>query len=413
MGSRTRVSSAIGGRVTITLLGALYVAFAVAWAAQRLTDGGSTSNVALVASFIGVPGLILLYAGYRLPRTDIRPEYYPTIGRWAIGGAGLLLGILVLYQLEPAESVSEPFRAALVLTAFGSVAGFGVGIHDALAKTRAFEIRRRNGELRRIKAELDETVEQLETANREFEASNERLEQFAYAASHDLQEPLRMITSYLSLVERRYGDDLDEDGEEFIAYAVDGAERMREMIDALLEYSRVETQGDPFEPVDLEAVFADVLTDLELQIEETDATVDVGEMPRVEGDVHQLRQLFQNLVSNALEYSGDEPPRVRVTAERADAERASSERTNSERADAEWTISVADEGIGIDPADADRVFDLFQRLHGREEYDGTGLGLALCQRIVERHGGEIWVDSEPGEGSTFSVTLPAVTDRDE
>ncbi|QRV14030.1 PAS domain S-box protein [Haloterrigena salifodinae] len=228
---------------------------------------------------------------------------------------------------------------------------------------------------------------------RELEASNERLEQFAYAASHDLQEPLRMVSSYLQLIERRYGDAFDEDGEEFLAYAIDGAERMRGMIDGLLEYSRVETRGDPFEPVDLDRLLEDVLDDLSLQLEETDAEVETEPLPRVQGDASQLRQVFQNLLSNALEYSGDEPPRIHV------------ETTRRERG--RWEISVIDEGIGIDPADQDRVFDVFQRLHSREEYDGTGIGLALCERIVERHNGEIWVESEPGEGSTFSITLPA------
>ena len=393
-GRRRTRTSAVRGRGAILALGLLYVVLGVGWAFDRLLAGDPVSNVALVASFIGAPGLVLLYGGYRLPRTDVRPAYYPAITLRCLGGIGLLLGILALYQLEPAESVSDPFRAALVLSAFGGAAGFGVGVADALAKTRAHEIERRNRELRRIKAQLDETVARLETANDELEDSNERLEQFAYAASHDLQEPLRMVTSYLTLVENRYGDDLDDDAEEFIDYAVDGAERMREMIEGLLEYSRVDTQGDPFEPVDLGAVFANVRRDLGVRIDESDATVDIdaGSLPCVEGDRNQLRQLFQNLLSNALEYSGDEPPRVHVSAERRGRE---------------WAVSVADEGIGIDPADADRIFEVFQRLHGREEYEGTGIGLALCERIVERHGGTIRVDSEPGDGSTFTVTLPA------
>ncbi|ADB61780.1 multi-sensor signal transduction histidine kinase [Haloterrigena turkmenica DSM 5511] len=228
---------------------------------------------------------------------------------------------------------------------------------------------------------------------RALEESNERLEQFAYAASHDLQEPLRMVSSYLQLLERRYADEFDEDGEEFLDYAVDGAERMREMIDGLLAYSRVETRGDPFEPVDLDCLLEDVLDDLSLQLEETDAEVETEPLPRVRGDASQLRQVFQNLLANALEYSGPEPPRVHLEA--------------AQREGAMWEVSVVDEGIGIDPEDQDRVFDVFQRLHSREEYDGTGIGLALCERIVERHDGEIWVESEPGEGSTFSVTLPA------
>ncbi|WP_241471240.1 MEDS domain-containing protein [Natrinema salifodinae] len=237
-------------------------------------------------------------------------------------------------------------------------------------------------------------VYELERKQREraLEESNERLEQFAYAASHDLQEPLRMVTSYLQLLETRYGDAFDEDGEEFLAFAVDGAERMREMIDGLLAYSRIETQGDPFEPMDLNDVVEDVLADLQVRIDESDAEITTAELPRVEGDASQVRQVFQNLFSNAITYSGDEPPRVHVDAKRRGRE---------------WVISVEDDGIGIDPDDQDRVFTVFDRLHSREEYDGTGIGLALCERIVERHGGDIWVESEPGEGATFSFTLPA------
>jgi len=164
---------------------------------------------------------------------------------------------------------------------------------------------------------------------RKLEESNERLEQFAYAASHDLQEPLRMVTSYLQLLENRYGDAFDEDGKEFLAYAVDGADRMREMIDGLLEYSRVETQGDPFEPTDLNAVFENVREDLQIQLEESGAEITVEDLPRVEGDASQIRQVFQNLLSNAITYSGDEPPRVHVSADR--------------RGD-EWVLSVRDEG---------------------------------------------------------------------
>ncbi|AEH38325.1 PAS domain-containing protein [Halopiger xanaduensis] len=232
---------------------------------------------------------------------------------------------------------------------------------------------------------------------RKLEESNERLEQFAYAASHDLQEPLRMVSSYLRLIDTQYGDAFDADGEEFLAFAVDGADRMREMIDGLLEYSRIETRGDPLEPIDLNAVLADVLDDLRLQIEDTDAEIDADALPTVEGDASQLRQVFQNLLSNALEYSGDEPPRVRIDAER--------------RGD-RWVITVADEGIGMDPDEADRVFEVFQRLHSHSDHQGTGIGLALCERIVERHGGDIWVDSEPDEGATFSFTLPAVGNED-
>ena len=231
---------------------------------------------------------------------------------------------------------------------------------------------------------------------RKLEQSNERLEQFAYAASHDLQEPLRMVSSYLQLLENRYADELDEAGEEFIEFAVDGADRMREMIDALLAYSRVDTQGEPLEPVDVDEVVEAVRDALQMKIVESGAELTVDDLPRVRGDESQLRQVFQNLFSNAIEYSGDEPPRIHVSAERARSK---------------WIVSVEDEGIGIDPEDQDRIFKVFERLHSRDEYEGTGIGLALCERIIERHEGSIWVDSEPGEGTTFSFTLPAVESR--
>lgn len=236
-------------------------------------------------------------------------------------------------------------------------------------------------------------ISQRKKIQRELEESNKRLEQFAYAASHDLQEPLRMVSSYLQLIDQRYGDEFDEDGEEFLEFALDGANRMREMIDGLLAYSRVETRGDPFGPVDLNAVVRDVQADLQLRIEETDAELLVDDLPRVAGDRSQLRQVMQNLVSNALTYSGKEQPRIEITAER-DGER--------------WQISVQDHGIGIDPADTDKIFEVFHRLHSRDEYGGTGLGLAVCQRIIERHDGKIWVDTRPGDGSIFRFTLPAV-----
>ncbi len=240
-------------------------------------------------------------------------------------------------------------------------------------------------EQHRRERDLERTIDRLED-------SNERLERFAYAASHDLQEPLRMVSTYLQLVDGRTRGTLDEETREFLAFAVDGAERMREMIDALLAYSRVETRGTPFETVDLNDVLDEVLEDLTFRIEESDAEIIVESLPQVEGDRSQLRQVFQNLLDNAIEYCGDEPPQVTVRAE-----------SNGDVC----TIEVHDRGIGIAPENTGRVFEVFERLHDRTEYDGTGIGLALCQRIVERHDGRIWVDAELGEGATFSLSLPA------
>lgn len=234
----------------------------------------------------------------------------------------------------------------------------------------------------------------LQQANERLKSSNERLEHFAYAASHDLKEPLRMVSSYLRLVQRRADEELTDETREYLEYAVDGADRMGAMIDGLLQYSRIETQGSAFEPVDLNDVVADVQSDLDVRISESNAEITVEELPHVAGDEHQLRQVFQNLMANAIEYSGDDRPRISIDAERSGDM---------------WTVSVRDYGIGIEPEYQSKIFEVFQRLHAESEHSGSGIGLALCERIVERHGGTISVDSEPGEGSTFSFSLPAVS----
>jgi len=243
-------------------------------------------------------------------------------------------------------------------------------------------------------AGIGREISAREKRQQRLEASNERLEQFAYAASHDLREPLRMVSSYLELLEERYGDALDEDGREFLDFAVDGADRMSEMIDGLLACSRIESEAESFEPVELDGVVADVREDLQLLSDEHQATITVDPLPRVTGDRGQLCQLFQNLLDNAMTHGGDAPPRIHISAERDGAR---------------WLLSVRDEGVGIDSPDADRIFEAFHALDGPNE-SGSGIGLALCKRIVERHGGDICVDSSPAEGTTFSFTLPTVGD---
>ncbi|WP_332897150.1 PAS domain S-box protein [Haladaptatus sp. CMSO5] len=235
--------------------------------------------------------------------------------------------------------------------------------------------------------------DELEALIEELKESNERLEQFAYIASHDLQEPLRMVSNYLQLIERRYSDTLDEDAREFIEFAVDGAERMRAMINDLLRYSRVDTETEPFEPTASEAVVERVLSNLQMQIEQTGIEVTVESLPTVIADRNQLEQVFQNLLSNAIKYRSDEAPRVEIDV--------------TER-ETDWLFAISDNGIGIAADRQERIFEVFRRLHSREEYPGTGIGLALCRKIVERHDGRIWVESTPGEGSTFYFTLPRV-----
>ena len=232
----------------------------------------------------------------------------------------------------------------------------------------------------------------LEHQARELARSNADLQQFAFVASHDLQEPLRMVASFTDLLARRYRGRLDAKADEYIAFAVDGAKRMQRLIHDLLAYSRIGTDRQRHEPCDTGALFDRAVRDLDLAIRECGAEVTRGPLPTVPGDPTQLAQVFQNLIGNAVKFRSADPPRVRVEAEMKD--------------DA-WLFSVRDNGVGIERRFAERVFEIFQRLHRHDQYTGTGIGLAICKRIVEQHGGRIWVESTPGEGSVFRFTIAA------
>jgi PAS domain S-box-containing protein len=258
-------------------------------------------------------------------------------------------------------------------------------LYDDAGMLRGFsKVTRDVSERKRVEENLRETLADLERSNRE-------LEQFAYVASHDLQEPLRMVSSYTQLLAKRYADQLDQDAKDFIGYAVDGATRMQRMIQDLLTYSRVNTRGNPFAPTDANSFLGQARANLSRIIEETRAVVTNDELPTIMADETQLVQVFQNLISNAIKFRSKELPRIHVSGER-----------NGD----EWVFSVKDNGMGIDPQYYERIFVIFERLHGKEEYPGTGIGLAICKRIVERHGGRIWIESEPGKGSMFYFTLP-------
>jgi light-regulated signal transduction histidine kinase (bacteriophytochrome) len=221
--------------------------------------------------------------------------------------------------------------------------------------------------------------------------SNEELERFAYVASHDLQEPLRMVASFTQLLSKKYSGKLDETADRYINFAVDGAKRMQMLITDLLAYSRVNNRELALRPTECDALVRTTLQNLKVAIEEAGAVVECDSLPSVVADQGQLGQLFQNLIGNAIKFHGQALPRVHISA--ADC-------------GAEWLFSVEDNGIGIGPGQADRIFQIFQRLHTRTEYPGTGIGLAVCKKVVERHGGRIWVESRPGEGSNFRFTLP-------
>lgn len=272
------------------------------------------------------------------------------------------------------------------------------GAHDELER----RVRERTAELEERNAQLQQEIQERRRAEkllaeqaRELARSNADLEQFASVASHDLQEPLRMVASYTQLLGKRYRNRLDEDADEFMGFIVDGALRMQRLINDLLTFSRVGSRGKGFQPVDLATSVAQVRINLRAAIDESGARISTGTLPVVNADATQMEQLLQNLIGNAIKFRKGPAPRVNIDARREDAA---------------WRIEVQDDGIGIDARYAERIFVIFQRLHTAAEYPGTGIGLAICKKIVERHGGQIGVQSTPGEGTSFSFTLP---DREE
>jgi signal transduction histidine kinase len=303
---------------------------------------------------------------------------------------------LLKLRSEEATASSRTARTVMVTgevlaVAFLCLAGAIVGQEMMYRKWAEEEVRQINADLERRVAER--TAELAERA-KELARSNAELQQFAYVASHDLQEPLRMVASFTQLLAKRYKDKLDDDAREFINYAVDGATRMQTLISDLLTYARVGTQGKPLAPTDSEALFNRVLDSLKFVIEESGAVISRDALPVIMADPQQIGQLFQNLLTNAMKFRGKEPPRVKVSVEKNGND---------------WKISVRDNGIGISQEHADRIFVIFQRLHTKTEYPGTGIGLAICKKIVERHGGHIWVEPSPGGGSTFCFTIPAAS----
>ena len=300
---------------------------------------------------------------------------------------------LLARRLQESEASARTTRAVIVI-------GDGLGLLflclAGIVVRQEIEQRKRAEEnVRELNAGLEQRVAErtLELAERakDLTRSNSELQQFAYVASHDLQEPLRMVASFTQLLAKRYREKLDDDARGFINYAVDGATRMQTLISDLLTYSRVGTQGKPLEPTACDEVLDRVLRNLKFAIEESGAKVTREPLPVVMADAQQLGQLFQNLISNAIKFHGETPPHVDISAKSSGGI---------------WTFSVRDNGIGISPEHSERIFIIFQRLHTRTEYTGTGIGLAVCKKVAERHGGRIWVESAAEGGTVFHFTIP-------
>lgn len=262
---------------------------------------------------------------------------------------------------------------------YGKIIGVSSIIHD-ITKRKMMELAQQK------------LNERLAATNRKLEENNQELKHFAYVASHDLQEPLRAVSSYVQLLARRYAGQLDDDADDFIAFAVDGAERMKTLIDDLLTYSRLNRDEQPLVPVSLDNVMEIVCRNLQIMIEDSSCDIRIMPLPTVFGNENQLVQLFQNIISNGIKF---QKKNVRPIIE-----------IRSVQQNEEWVISIHDNGIGIDAQFQEKIFEIFQRLHSRDDFSGTGIGLSICKKIVKGHGGEIWVESTPGEGATFYFTLP-------
>ncbi len=340
----------------------------------------------------------------------------------ALGAAWFGGEFFILRRLRRLVATTERLTHGDLSARTGVVRGDGELHQLAIAFDQMAEsLQQRVAERERAEVNLKTLNQHLEqrvaARTLELKRSNEELEQFAYVASHDLQEPLRMVTNYLQLLENRYKMQLEPKAQDFIAIAVDGAVRMHQLIGDLLTYSRVGTAAKPLVPTNANDVLKNALLNLKVALDETTARVTIDPLPNVMGDPVQLTQLFQNLIGNALKFRSEKVPEIQISAKPNGAScplpppgaaSSAEPQTPSTGSSTEWQFSLRDNGIGIPAKDFDRIFLIFQRLHTREKYPGTGIGLALCKKIVERHGGRIWVESEPGQGTTFHFTLFSV-----
>jgi light-regulated signal transduction histidine kinase (bacteriophytochrome) len=310
-------------------------------------------------------------------KVDVVESYVPVMaGNTFLGAFEIYYDITAKY----AKLQYVVFRASLIPFAM-ALGGL------ILAIFILFKLDRSITRQKQVEEDLKIYADKLKRSNRE-------LSDFAHVASHDLQEPLRKVTAFGDRLQAKFGDALGDQGKDYLARMQSAASRMQRLIEGLLSFSRVTTKAKPFEPVDLNKVTTDVLSDLEVRIQESGGRVDVSSLPTLSADPLQMRQLFQNLISNALKFhKDDQQPVITVSA--------------AEQAGTSFQITIEDNGIGFDEQYAERIFGVFQRLHGRQEYEGSGIGLSVCRRIVERHGGSIEARGTPGEGATFRIVLPA------
>ncbi|MEX0820092.1 MAG: ATP-binding protein, partial [Pirellulaceae bacterium] len=334
------------------------------------------------------------YTGQRVIVTDIRShpywaDYQAIVEQldfracWSAPIMSLdatVLGTFAMYYCEPREPVQLELEIIEISARLAAIAIE----HDQTKKL----LRNMNASLER---RVTDRTRALAAANTELERSNDELRQFAYIASHDLQEPLRMVTNFGQLLQRNMPAEAGSEASQWLGFVVEGAQRMQMLISDLLEHSEIGYQARPFQSVSLERVVELVLKNLQASVHDTGAEITHDDLPTVVGDKPQLVQLLQNLISNAIKFHDKPPPKIHIAASRTESE---------------WLVSIRDSGIGIAPEHYNRIFDFFRRLHNRDRFPGTGIGLAICKRVVERHGGRIWVESTLGEGSTFCFTLP-------
>lgn len=354
------------------------------------------SDSLIALAYYSIPVGIAYFVG---ARRDLAYRWMFMLFSLFIFACGTTHLLAVVTMWEPIYWIDGWMKATTAGVSIATAILLWPVIPKALSLPSPSSLQRANEELQLEIAQRKQTEHALSEHARELAQSNNELEHFARVAAHDLQEPLRTITSYLQLLQRRYKGKLDADADDFIDTAVNGAKRMRALINDLLLYTRIGKSKEPFKAVDCETIVEQVIDNLQAIIEETQAQITFAKLPAVLGDRSQIAQLFQNLIGNAIKFRGEAPPKIHISAELAEPVEEGQQEM--------WCFRVTDNGIGIAPEYAEQIFHVFERLHSIREYPGTGIGLSICQKVVEHHGGHIGLESQLGQGSTFYFTIPS------